>query len=132
MKLIYLAHPVSGDVETNVRSARAWYERLTRAYLGEIGFVADWLLWVGAFKDEAEFRIHGLAFDCELAARCDGLWCVGPRLSAGMLVEANAAHDAGHEVLDLTGEDVGRNGLFSLIQIIDARRRWLSRRESKG
>jgi hypothetical protein len=131
MKLVYLAHRVSGDVEANLRSARAWYQKLTRAYLNEIGFVADWLLWCELLDDgDPQLRAAGLRFDEALVRRCHEFWAVGPGpgLSPGMLTEATVAYVDHRPVRVLTDEDVGRDGRFTEMQLCDGAaraKRWI-------
>jgi hypothetical protein len=47
-------------------------------------------------------REDGLRRDCAVVAKCDEVWLVGGRISAGMLREATAARWAGRAVFDFT------------------------------
>jgi len=127
LKIVYIGHRVSGDVEANVRSALAWYKRLTIAYLNEVAFVADWLLWCQVLDDaDPQMRAAGLRFDEQLVPRCDEFWGVGPGpgFSSGMVGEARAGVAAKLVVRDLTDEDVGKDGRFTEVQLSDGAARW--------
>ncbi|MCC6610169.1 MAG: hypothetical protein IT515_10940 [Burkholderiales bacterium] len=66
--------------------------------------VAHWIPLCEVLTDcTPEMVEHQLRGDEELARRCDELWLAGPRISGGMMREAEAAWRAGREVFDLTG-----------------------------
>ena len=101
MRLVYLAHPLSGDWDANIADARLW----VRAAI-DAGFapVAPYLMTEGILH-EPEDREIGLELDCAIIARCDELWFCGPVVSAGMSHEAEAARTAGIPVLHIVGRD---------------------------
>lgn len=99
----YVAHPVSGDVDGNIKRALSWLAWLRRSDSTLI-YIAPWIAGIlsGDDDDDAEQRERGLQ-DCEAtAAICAGIVLVGGRLSAGMAREARAVRDAGGIVIDLT------------------------------
>lgn len=99
MKQVYIAHPLGGgsDREQNRANASKWV-----AWAGDQGVAptATWIILSGEW-DESK-RELGLEIDKALVARCDELWLVGGRVSAGMAIEAKAARDTGVSVRDLT------------------------------
>ena len=93
--LLYVAHPVSGDVLGNISRAYRWF-RWLRACFPEVTFAMPWVVNLLCGEDDADpaQRERGLV-DCETTARaCDGVVLVGGRVSAGMKREAGAARVA--------------------------------------
>jgi hypothetical protein len=70
----------------------------------ETAIIAPWIsaIMAGADDDDPAARARGLADDCAVAVRCDGIVLVGGRISAGMTWERDAVAAAGLEVVDLT------------------------------
>lgn len=101
-QVCYVAHPVSGNVDANIASAKELYAWLVEMH-PDVAFVMSWLVDVVTGDDlDPERRERGLR-DCEaIAARCDGIVLVGPRVSTGMLRELAACRDAGGWVSNLT------------------------------
>lgn len=102
-QLIYMGHPVSGDVDGNVERALLWLAWLRRMHR-DTAIIAPWIaaLLSGEDDGDPEQRDRGLR-DCAItAARCDGIVLVGPRISTGMLRELAACRDAGGWVSNLT------------------------------
>lgn len=84
-ELVYLAHPVGGDVDGNVKRALAWLAWLRRGEPGR-AIVAPWIAGIlaGENDDDPEQRERGL-LDCETTCeRVDGIVLVGGRISSGM------------------------------------------------
>lgn len=110
LRLVYVAHPVAGDVTANIARALRWLKWLA-AGDPEIAFIAPWIAAIMSGEDDndPESRARGLRHDCEAVRRCDGLVLVGGRVSSGMAVESNAAKAAGIPVMDLTymGDEPG-------------------------
>lgn len=101
MTLIYLAHPVGGDVAGNLRRARLWWQWI-EAHRTNVAVVAPWVTSC-EWQDDANpsEREAGLRRCEAVVARCDELWLVGGRISAGMERERQAALRAGVKVIDL-------------------------------
>ena len=103
-KVYYVAHPVSGDVDGNIKRAFAWLRYLRRQDPGS-AYQAPWIaaLLIGEDDSDPAQRERGL-LDCEAtAAKCDGIVLVGGRVSVGMARERAAVVAAGGDVRDLTG-----------------------------
>ena len=100
-RVIYMAHPVSGDIPGNLAEARRWVRALEELF--DVAVVASWIteceVWDDA--DPAE-RAAGLERDKAVIERCDELWLVGPRISTGMAVELTHARLHGVAVRNLT------------------------------
>jgi hypothetical protein len=99
MKVIYLAHPLSGDVPGNLARAKRWL-RWAQAAFASHAVIAPWIQAVELHDDDAnaEHRERGLLRDEAVAARCDAVLLVGGRVSEGMAREARVAK----AVIDLT------------------------------
>jgi hypothetical protein len=103
MRVVYMAHPVSGDVPGNLAKARAHVRRLEEAH-PDVAIVASWIteceVWDDANPDE---RAKGLQRDMAVLGKCDELWLLGPHVSSGMALEEDHANSLGIPVTDLTG-----------------------------
>lgn len=102
-KLIYMAHPLGGDVGNNLVLANEllWDMRATYEFTHNI--IAPWMSEANQFDDsDPEQRERGLAKCIDIIACCDELWLCGPRVSAGMQLERDFADAHGVTVLDLT------------------------------
>lgn len=105
-QLVYMGHPVSGDVDGNVKRALRWLAWLRRMNCQDV-IIAPWIaaLLAGEDDNDPAQRARGLA-DCEVAAaRCDGIVLVGgegARRSSGMRLEVAAVLGAHGWVSDLT------------------------------
>ena len=99
MKLIFVASPLSGDMEENMKYA----ERACR-YVMDAGhaFFAPHLLYTRILDDNCpEERRMGIDMGLTVLARCDALWAFGDRISAGMQQEIDAAHKLGIPVYQM-------------------------------
>jgi hypothetical protein len=99
MKVVYLAHPLSGDIERNRANAARWVAWATVVH--RVAVVADWITLSGQLS-EAEGRELGLECDKALIERCDEIWLVGGRVSPGMLLELEHAKRHRKLAVDLT------------------------------
>jgi hypothetical protein len=100
VKVMYLCHPVAGDVSANVARARRWL-RFLLGYLPGIVVIAPWIHDIEELPMRDEYpadRDISLARCTITASICDGVILVGGRVTAGMALEAARAK----EVLDLT------------------------------
>lgn len=110
--VLYMAHPVGGDVDGNIKRALRWLAWL-RAKFPDVTSSAPWIagvLSVGGDGTEAQ-REAGLVDDCETVSRMDGIVLVGGRVSSGMARERYEAIGWDLEVVDLTylGEEPPRD-----------------------
>lgn len=103
MKLVYLAHPLSGDIPGNLAEAKRW-ARWIYDHFDDVAVVAPWILDAEILDDtNPAHRASGLAHGRAVVVRCDEMWCFGPRVSGGMAAEIAAATTAQKRVLDFTG-----------------------------
>lgn len=103
-RVYYMAHPVGGDVDGNIKRALRWIAWLRRSFPGDT-FVAPWIeaILSGQDDNDPEQREAGLV-DCEaVVPRCDGIVCVGGQVTIGMAREGRCSARHGRLVFDLTG-----------------------------
>lgn len=98
-RVVYMAHPVSGDVENNISNAKRWYRWIIDNH--DVAVLANWIIDCELYDNNTDYEAS-LQRDEEIACRCDEVWLVGGRISEGMRREANAAENAGVTVVDLT------------------------------
>ena len=98
-KVYYVAHPLSGDVDANLKRALRWLSWLRRSF-PRVTFIAPWIASVMAGDDDSDpkQREAGLVDDCTVVALCTGMVLCGGRISSGMLRESEHAKST----LDLT------------------------------
>lgn len=96
--VVYVAHPLSGDIERNVASAKLWVRAAIDAGYAPL---APYLTLIDGILIEPDDRDIGLEIDFAVVARCDELWLCGDRISAGMSLERDAARQAGVRVVRL-------------------------------
>jgi hypothetical protein len=102
VRVLYLGHPVKGDVPGNVAKTKRWLKFL----MDQLPGVAINCLWLpmidcgnGANQEEID---RALRDDVEMARRCDGILLTGGVVSSGMAEERDGCNEEGGEVFDLT------------------------------
>ena len=101
-RVIYLCHPVSGDVEANLARARRWLRWIYDTRPG-IAVLCQWVLDCEVLDDNVpEHRAAGLQHDFDIIERCVEIWAVGGRCSGGMGMEIEHALRHSVPLLDLT------------------------------
>lgn len=104
MKLVYICSPYAGDIEKNVRFARA-----ACLYAAEHGCapVAVHLLYPQLLDDAIPAqREIGIQMGLRVLASCDELWICGERISLGMSCEITEAERLGIPVRSLSTEQI--------------------------
>lgn len=101
-EVVYLAHPVSGDVLGNMKRARRWLRWLMENE-PDTAFCVPWLPLLDVCDDASDAeRARCLRDDINIAGRCDGIVLCGGRVSNGMSLELGAVVASGGWVVDLT------------------------------
>ena len=101
-KVVYLAHPVAGNVEFNLANARRLLRKFILRY-PTMTFSTQWILECELFDDSVpEEREAGLRRCLVLVSRCDELWLTGRCVSPGMQREKALALSLGKRVIDMT------------------------------
>ena len=86
-KLVYIAHPIAGNVEENVRDILKICKEI---HTPDIIPIAPYLIAIQYLKDRlTEERELGIVANIEFFRRklMDEIWLCGPRISAGMREE---------------------------------------------
>lgn len=94
-RVVYLAHPVRGDVKANLANVRAWLRYFFRR-LPDTAVIAPWMGEVEAWEEsghatDPDIMTKALDDDCEVVTRCDAIVLVGGKISTGMAMERAAA-----------------------------------------
>jgi len=117
MRIIYVAHPVSGDVVHNLLRAKDTLRGLFTMH-PSMHFIAPWITECEIFLDVAKAHCPNAGPDhpdatsyyealrrcCAVIERCDELWLCGGHITTGMRIEAIHAREHGIEVNNLSGD----------------------------
>lgn len=96
MKFVYIASPLRGDIETNVRRANGYCRFAAKQ--GVIP-IAPHAMFAGFLDDTIpEERQIGIDMGLELLKLCDEVWVFGDRISEGMFAEIKSALELGIQV----------------------------------
>lgn len=109
MKLIYIAHPIKGDVEGNCEKVVEICKDIRKEH-PDIIPVAPYLATLQYLDDSKEKdRVDGMYLnDLMLEKCCDQLWVFGTHISEGVQAEINLAEEAGIPVYYFNGtENIG-------------------------
>jgi len=106
MKICYIAHPISGDLEKNLADIRRIVRKINLTLDHIVPFVpyyADCVSMVDSLPNERE---RGIRNDIYLLSSgfVNELWLTGDVLSSGMRAEMELAGGLGIEVIDLIGK----------------------------
>lgn len=93
MKIAYIAHPISGDIEGNLKKIRAINRTINLEEPDVVPFAPYYLDCVSLDDNVLEERERGIKNDIELMKRgfIDELRLYGDRISNGMLAEIKMA-----------------------------------------
>ena len=93
MKLVYIASPLRGDYEGNIRRATEYCENACS--LGVLAF-APHLYFTQFYNDTIpEEREKGLEMGLAMLEKCEELWVMGTHISQGMRGEIDRAKELG-------------------------------------
>ncbi len=102
--VVYIASPLSGDVEQNLQFAR---QACRYAISQGVTPFAPRLLYTQMLDDSApEERQLGIAMGNRMLKRCDELWLCGDRISPGMTGEKELAERFGIPVRSVSTEEI--------------------------
>ena len=106
MKIVYIAHPIGGDVEANLKDLIRIIRKLNLKSPFIVPFCpyyADVIALNDSISDERE---RGMSNDIEILKRgmVDEVWLTGSRISAGMEAERRLALSIGIPVRDFTNQ----------------------------
>lgn len=93
MRIAYIAHPISGDIQANLADIRRIVRKINMEYPMVLPLVPYYADVVSMNDNIPEERARGIKNDLEIITRGipDEVWLTGPRISAGMQGESDAA-----------------------------------------
>lgn len=103
MKIAYIAHPISGDIESNLADLRRIVKKVNTEYPEVVPFVPYYVDIVSLDDNIPEERERGIKNDkAILMSGCvDELWVTGTRISTGMNHEIVLAKSLKIPVVDM-------------------------------
>lgn len=106
MKIAYIAHPISGDVEFNMMEIMRIVRTINLDEPETVPFAPYYLDCLALDDDVSEERDRGIANDTELISRkfIDEMRLYGTTISKGMSHEVSLAHELGIPVVPMTDE----------------------------
>lgn len=106
MKIVYIAHPISGDVQGNIERIVKIIERINVMEPGIVPFAPYLGDCMAVRDDDPEMRRRGIQNNHELILRgfIDEIWLFGDKISKGMWDEAYLAFHNGIAVIPKTEE----------------------------
>ena len=103
-KLIYIASPLSGDVERNLDFAR---QACRYAISQDVTPFAPHLLYTQMLDDsDPAERQLGIDMGNQMLEMCEELWLCGDRISVGMEGERKLAESLGIPVRQISAEEI--------------------------
>lgn len=102
MIVVYIAHPIRGDVEANLESLNKIIWKVNMNMKNVIPFVPYYADVMALDDNKALERIKGMRNSRELFKRgfIDQLWLCGPKMSEGMRKELELARSLGIPVMN--------------------------------
>lgn len=102
MKIVYIAHPIGGDVAGNLERIRLIVRQINLTMPDVVPFAPYWLDCFALNDNDPHERERGIKNDNELFNRkfIDEVWLCGGRISAGMRAEKELAEKLGIPVVD--------------------------------
>ena len=104
MKIVYIAHPISGDIKGNLKSVLSIVRRINLTMPDVIPFAPYWIDCHALNDELPEERARGIKNDTELFKRgfIDEVWLFGCTVSKGMQHEIELAESLGIPVVPVS------------------------------
>ena len=93
MKIVYIAHPISGDIKGNLEKIRQIVRTINLAYKDIVPFAPYWVDCHALDDNNVDERMRGIDNDSEFFRRrtMDEVWLCGDKISTGMKYEIQKA-----------------------------------------
>lgn len=93
MKIVYIAHPISGDIEGNLADLRRIVRKINLEYSDVVPFVPYYVDIVSLDDNNPKERARGIANDTAIlkSGIVNEVWLTGHKLSKGMEAEVVVA-----------------------------------------
>jgi hypothetical protein len=103
-KVVYIAHPIGGHVEENLRDLRRIIRHINFTDRSVVPFAPYYADVVSLDDNTVEERIMGIENDLEImkSGCVDEVWLTGSHVSHGMQGESDLAKSLGIPVVDKT------------------------------
>jgi hypothetical protein len=105
MKIVYIAHPIGGDVEANLADLRRIIRKINmEPGAGVVPFVPYYADVVSLDDNKPEERARGMENGRRIleSGIVQEMWLTGDRISPGMMAERAIAETIGIPVVDFT------------------------------
>lgn len=105
MKIVYIAHPISGDIPGNLEKIRQIVRKINLEHPDIVPFAPYWLDCHALDDTNPDERACGIQNDHEYFLRrvMDEVWLCGDRISSGMQAEKALAELLGIPVVNKIG-----------------------------
>ncbi len=106
-KVVYLAHPISGDITMNLQRLTRWYRWAVMVM--NVNPIAPYHLCCLALNDDSHIeRALGIELDEQIlrSGIVEEVWLVGKTITKGMSNESRIAMSMGLKVEDFTGSEL--------------------------
>lgn len=105
MKICYIAHPIAGDIESNLADLRRIVRKINLEFPHIVPFVPYYADVVSLNDNDPDERERGIKNDLAIlqSGLVDEVWLTGERLSFGMIQEKNIARQYFIPVIDKIG-----------------------------
>lgn len=106
MKIVYIAHPISGDIEANLADLRRIVRKINLKYPHIVPFVPYYADIVSLDDNVPAERERGIQNDIAVlrSGIVKELWLTGDKISKGMMAEKMLAEELGIPVIDCIGK----------------------------
>lgn len=106
MKIVYIAHPIGGDIESNLKDLRRIIRKINLTFPDVVPFTPYYADVVSMDDNNPPERSRGISNDTEILRRGipDEMWLTGSKISAGMQAEADMAKSMNMPVIDKTNK----------------------------
>lgn len=103
MKIAYIAHAISGNIEANLADIRRIVRKINLEHPDIVPFVPYYSDVVSLDDNVEEERSRGIKNDFEIIDRGipDEVWLTGTKVSFGMALERSSAEKKGIPVIDM-------------------------------
>lgn len=103
MKIVYIAHPIGGDIENNLADLRRIIRQVNLHYPHVVPFCPYYADIMSLDDNVPAERERGIKNDTAIlnSGIVKELWLTGPRISTGMEAERKLATSKGIKVVDL-------------------------------
>lgn len=106
MKVVYIAHPVSGDIEGNLKKIRGIVRTINLNEVDTIPFAPYYSDVVSLDDNNPLERAKGFENNLHLIQFCDELRLYGNKISKGMIIEIERAKELQIPIIAMTEETI--------------------------